>query len=279
ADDLAKARSAAAVAARSLDAVSASAGAAWLQDLWLELRGRGTVAAEAVAKASDVAQARAAFQRLSGVGLTVVRRFGHRRSAPLHEAFCPMWLQEGDAIRNPYFGDAMLECGEVRKTFEPTRETGVPVSFRKEVSRLTERYLAVGSALAADDHGTARAAAEALDEALARVPGVAFEGEALASWRRVSGSLRNAIESIGKATDLESARRPFALLSEGMIRILKRFGHAGPDDLVQARCPMAFSNRGADWVQRGDEIHNPYFGAAMPRCGEVTHRFAREPGD
>ncbi|MHC4972167.1 MAG: DUF3347 domain-containing protein [Planctomycetota bacterium] len=189
------------------------------------------------------------------------------------------WLQEGDAIRNPYFGDAMLECGEVRKTFEPTRETGVPVSFRKEVSRLTERYLAVGSALAADDHGTARAAAEALDEALARVPGVAFEGEALASWRRVSGSLRNAIESIGKATDLESARRPFALLSEGMIRILKRFGHAGPDDLVQARCPMAFSNRGADWVQRGDEIHNPYFGAAMPRCGEVTHRFAREPGD
>ena len=287
ADDLSKARSAAAAAARGLDAVSGSAGAAWLDDLWLELRGRGTVAAEAVAKASDLAQARAAFERLSGVGLAVVRRFGHRRSVPIKEAFCPMafdnrgaaWLQEGDAIRNPYFGDAMLECGEIRKTFQSTRESGVPAAFREAVSRLVERYLAVGRALAKDDHGTALAAAAALYEALARAPGGTLAGEPLASWRQVSGPLRNAIESIGKATDLEGARRPFALLSEGMIRILERFGHAGPDDLVQARCPMAFSNRGADWIQRGDEIHNPYFGAAMPRCGDVTHRFAREPGD
>ncbi|MHC4729083.1 MAG: efflux RND transporter periplasmic adaptor subunit [Planctomycetota bacterium] len=287
ADDLAQARSAAAAAARGLDAVSGTAGPAWLHDLWLELRGRGTVAAEAVAKASDLAQARAAFQRLSGVGLAVVRRFGHRRSVPIKEAFCPMafdnrgaaWLQEGDSIRNPYFGDAMLECGEIRKTFEPAGETGVPAAFREEVTRLAERYLAVAGALAKDDHKTALAAAEALGGSFARVPGGTLAGEALASWRRVSGSLRNAIESIGKAPDLESARRPFALLSEGMIRILERFGHAGPDDLVQARCPMAFSNRGAAWVQRGDEIHNPYFGAAMPRCGDVTRRFAREPGD
>ena len=205
----------------------------------------------------------------------------------MYEAYCPMafqgrgapWLADAKEILNPYFGDKMLHCGEIRKTFESTGETGVPAAFRKEVSLLAERYLAVGRALAGDDHETALAAAEALDEALARVPRGALAGEALASWRQVSGLLRSAVESIGKAPDLESARRPFALLSEGMIRILERFGHAGPDDLVQAHCPMAFSNRGADWVQRGDEIRNPYFGAAMPRCGDVTHRFAREPGD
>ena len=34
-------------------------------------------------------------------------------------AYCPMvkasWLQKGDTIRNPYYGSAMLECGEFRK--------------------------------------------------------------------------------------------------------------------------------------------------------------------
>ena len=33
-------------------------------------------------------------------------------------------------------------------------------------------------------------------------------------------------------------------------------------------CPMAFDNRGADWLQNTPETANPYFGKAMPRCGE-----------
>jgi YHS domain-containing protein len=32
---------------------------------------------------------------------------------------------------------------------------------------------------------------------------------------------------------------------------------------------MAFDNRGASWLQRGDAINNPYFGQAMLRCGEI----------
>jgi hypothetical protein len=34
-------------------------------------------------------------------------------------------------------------------------------------------------------------------------------------------------------------------------------------------CPMAFED-GADWLQRGAEIENPYFGEKMFRCGEIT---------
>jgi Cu(I)/Ag(I) efflux system membrane fusion protein len=287
ADDLARAKTALESAIRAADGVDAQRLTSEARETWTVLRAALVRHAREGSRASEIEGARAAFEPLSAKVLETVATFGQATGAELYEAYCPMafdnrgaaWLQEGDAIRNPYFGDAMLECGEIRKTFEPAGETGVPAAFREEVSRLAERYLAVASALAKDDHKTALAAAEALGESLARVPGGTLAGEALASWRRVSGSLRNAIESIGKAPDLESARRPFALLSEGMIRILERFGHAGPDDLVQARCPMAFSNRGADWVQRGDEIHNPYFGAAMPRCGDVTRRFAREPGD
>jgi Cu(I)/Ag(I) efflux system membrane fusion protein len=36
---------------------------------------------------------------------------------------------------------------------------------------------------------------------------------------------------------------------------------------------MAFGNAGADWVQRGEVIQNPYFGASMLRCGSFERIF------
>jgi len=36
---------------------------------------------------------------------------------------------------------------------------------------------------------------------------------------------------------------------------------------------MAFGGRGAEWIQRGEEAKNPYFGKAMPKCGELRERF------
>jgi len=32
---------------------------------------------------------------------------------------------------------------------------------------------------------------------------------------------------------------------------------------------MAFNNAGAIWLQQSDKILNPYFGTAMPTCGEI----------
>src|SRR5690606_2826422 len=54
-----------------------------------------------------------------------------------------------------------------------------------------------------------------------------------------------------------------------------------------AHCPMAFDDKGASWLQRGDEILNPYFGSEMPSCGSVERSFepraaaagGAEPGD
>jgi hypothetical protein len=44
-------------------------------------------------------------------------------SATLYQQYCPMkkaaWLSETEDIRNPYYGDKMLECGEVTATLKP----------------------------------------------------------------------------------------------------------------------------------------------------------------
>ena len=70
------------------------------------------------------------------------------------------------------------------------------------------------------------------------------------------------------AGTLEAARSEFALLSEEVAAVLDRFGVPG-GTLYKAWCPMAFENRGAAWIQDTEEIHNPYFGEMMLRCGEI----------
>jgi Cu(I)/Ag(I) efflux system membrane fusion protein len=40
--------------------------------------------------------------------------------------------------------------------------------------------------------------------------------------------------------------------------------------LYVQHCPMAFNNKGADWISREHDIRNPYFGVSMLTCGDVT---------
>jgi hypothetical protein len=76
------------------------------------------VASEAadIAKASDLASARAAFKSLSHS--LILYLHGHNVSDAYIEIYCPMakgyWLQTDKNVKNPYFGKAMLEYGEIK---------------------------------------------------------------------------------------------------------------------------------------------------------------------
>jgi hypothetical protein len=70
-------------------------------------------------------------------------------------------------------------------------------------------------------------------------------------------------DSIAKAKDLESARAAFKLLSDSLIQFAK--AHNVTRTYHIAYCPMAK----ASWLQTGTTIMNPYFGKAMPHCGQL----------
>ena len=78
-------------------------------------------AATAVAAARDLKTAREAFGPLSEAVRAAVDASGPAtaKELGLKLAFCPMvnrsWLQKDEKIRNPYYGSAMLECGEFKK--------------------------------------------------------------------------------------------------------------------------------------------------------------------
>ena len=79
-------------------------------------RGAAVRAAAADAgRAADLAAARAAFGALGDALLSLGGKAEGGFGDGVKVAYCPMakkyWLQTGDAIRNPYYGKAMSDCG------------------------------------------------------------------------------------------------------------------------------------------------------------------------
>ncbi len=73
----------------------------------------------------DLAEQRIAFAAFNDAFYNTLELFG-LESGTVYYQYCPMangdkgafWLSEVEEIRNPYFGDEMLSCGETRETFE-----------------------------------------------------------------------------------------------------------------------------------------------------------------
>ncbi|MBN2448806.1 MAG: efflux RND transporter periplasmic adaptor subunit [Lentisphaeria bacterium] len=146
----------------------------------------------------------------------------------------------------------------------------VDAVFTSQLAPLFDGYLATHRGLSGDDPEAARAAAAGLPERLALVDMSLLAGPARGSWMSLSARIRGAAEGVAAASDLAGARLAFEALSAAMIRLGRLYGTGLRAPLRVVRCPMAFDNRGADWLQHEGEIANPYYGAGMLRCGEAT---------
>jgi len=77
-----------------------------------------------IIKAKDIISQRIFFADLSNYLFNTIKEFGIDQVT--YYQFCPMasnnkgayWLSETDIIRNPYFGEEMLECGETKETIK-----------------------------------------------------------------------------------------------------------------------------------------------------------------
>jgi hypothetical protein len=142
--------------------------------------------------------------------------------------------------------------------------------FTQELTTtLVAPYLGIQKALAADDLRTAQQSAEAFLEALVKAPA---EGAA----KEETDAMLKPAQLITKASDLAAAREAFLPLTQEFAVLLKHIGTTRDTPLYLLHCPMAFGNKGADWVQADKEVSNPYFGASMLRCGSVKTEIGQE---
>jgi len=181
-----------------------------------------------------------------------------------------MMTPAGGGGGDPHAGHGGMAGGA--KPTMPER-VSVPDSFVFALKPVYAAYLDAQESLAADDLGGFSRAAADLRTAIGFIEEAGLVGEPLGEWRRAAVRLR--VEP--GITDIAVARTKFEAMSEAVIALQRRFGHRGSEAWHVAHCSMAFDNKGADWLQRGEQVNNPYFGASMLRCGDIRASF--EPLD
>ena len=74
-------------------------------------------AAEAIQHAADLKAARTAFARLGDAIMIQAKSSGASLGGDVKVAYCPMvqkyWLQTGDTVQNPFYGQQMSDCGRI----------------------------------------------------------------------------------------------------------------------------------------------------------------------
>ena len=81
-------------------------------------------AATGIVSTSDIKKQREHFASLSNTAYELAKSFGAGKT--VYHEHCPMafdnkgamWLSESKEIKNPYYGDEMLECGTVEEVIE-----------------------------------------------------------------------------------------------------------------------------------------------------------------
>ncbi|MFT2008211.1 efflux RND transporter periplasmic adaptor subunit [Pontibacter sp. 13R65] len=126
ASDVAAARKAAGSFLATLGQVDRSLLEPETHNRWMEIIPPMKLNAEAIQKLQDLEKQRIAFSPLSDNLIAAVELFGVQQQVAYKQT-CPMadndagafWLSEQKEIRNPYFGEAMLSCGDTEKTYRP----------------------------------------------------------------------------------------------------------------------------------------------------------------
>lgn len=127
---------------------------------------------------------------------------------------------------------------------------------------LVDPYLAIQQSLAKDDLEGAKQGATGFLTAMKKAP-------TAGAAKKETDALIASAKSIAEAADIAAAREALLPLTQEFSALLKQKGTTRDTPLYLAHCPMAFGNKGADWVQSDKTVANPYFGASMLRCGSV----------
>ncbi|WP_452600752.1 efflux RND transporter periplasmic adaptor subunit [Pontimicrobium sp. MEBiC06410] len=91
---------------------------------WMTIQKELKASANAIENSLEITTQRGHFKHLSAHMISSVKLFGINQK--VYSEFCPMadnnkgayWLSLEKEIRNPYYGEAMLTCGEVKATIE-----------------------------------------------------------------------------------------------------------------------------------------------------------------
>jgi len=160
--------------------------------------------------------------------------------------------------------------------------TGFNPAAKAAMERVWARYFALSEALFDDQKEAAQIARTELEEVLG-----ALRAESLRpavgslAWQdwldNTTEGLAGSPEPETETENLQALRVSFGRMSEALKELSKEVPELRPDGLVVASCPMWHQTDG-EWIQRGDQVRNPFMGQAMPACGVIERPLGAPKG-
>jgi Cu(I)/Ag(I) efflux system membrane fusion protein len=144
-----------------------------------------------------------------------------------------------------------------------------PAKFQAQLKLVLDDYMVMKNALVNDNADTPKKTAIALLKSIQNVDMKLVKEEPEHShWMRLEKELQESALAISKTSDIKKQRNHFIHLSAHLINAVKAFGIN--QTVYVEYCPMVNNDVGAYWLSMEKEVLNPYFGASMLRCGEVS---------
>lgn len=143
----------------------------------------------------------------------------------------------------------------------------LPETFQKDFTTVLSTYFGLKDALVESDVEAVRSEAR---EMLKGVESLRTENLGAMEVTHIN-EMAQMLQAISENEILENQREHFILLSKNMIAFTSNLDDLDAPVFVQ-HCPMANTDKGADWLSLSEEIRNPYYGDAMLTCGEVIKR-------
>lgn len=145
--------------------------------------------------------------------------------------------------------------------------TNVSADVSAHISEVMSHYFHVKHALTKDDAAEAKNGATMLLRVISQFDNSLLPADQKAAYSQHINAIKEHADAIVKSADVDAERTHFAELSAHTYELIKAFG-AGKK-VYYDHCPMAFNNKGANWLNEGAAIQNPYMGSKMPECGSV----------
>ena len=149
-----------------------------------------------------------------------------------------------------------------------SKKFDVPDKFKGQIDDVLDGYFTIQDALTKDDPKTVQTQGKLLKKALDNVDMELLKGDGHMAWMKELSVLNEHAALLNTTSDIEQQRISFEQVSEALKSVVKNFGTSGKHAVIVFHCPMAFDNKGADWLQDNTDLKNPYFGEAMLTCGE-----------
>ncbi|MCP4216576.1 MAG: efflux RND transporter periplasmic adaptor subunit [bacterium] len=197
-------------------------------------------------------------------------------------------LEEGESVVvNGAFkidSDLQIQAKAGMMSYDPEPEqtgaaalekTITPVAFRDSVDLVADAYFKVQHALSSDSLQEANKAAKQLLEKLGAADMSLLADASHKAYMKQHGNMKTAGEKISTASDMDTARIQFELLSKAATLIIKDFGGT-KTTVYQFHCPMAFDDKGAFWLQNHDATRNPYYGDEMLMCKDTVETLVKK---